>query len=70
MQMALTSNPDSSIASVNDDCTMNEVLNSDSLIGAPQATTTRDLADAVDKGALIRAGERKHARYTLDLANH
>jgi Fic family protein len=32
---------------------------------ASPATTTRDLADLVEKGALIRAGERRHARYTL-----
>lgn len=31
--------------------------------GASPATTTRDLADMVDKGALIRAGERRHAKY-------
>lgn len=31
------------------------------------ATTTRDLADLVEKGALTRAGERKHARYALNL---
>jgi len=31
------------------------------------ATTTRDLADLVKQGALIRTGERKHARYALNL---
>jgi Fic family protein len=31
------------------------------------ATTTRDLADLVEKGALIRTGELRHARYTLNL---
>ena len=31
------------------------------------ATTTRDLADLVEKGALTRTGERKHARYALNL---
>ena len=31
------------------------------------ATTTRDLTDLVEKGALTRAGERKHARYALNL---
>lgn len=31
------------------------------------ATTTRDLAGLVEKGALTRAGERKHARYALNL---
>ena len=36
-----------------------------SLTKASPATTTRDLADLVEKGALLRAGERRHARYTL-----
>jgi Fic family protein len=31
------------------------------------ATTTRDLTDLVEQGALIRTGERKHARYALSL---
>jgi Fic family protein len=35
------------------------------LTKASPATTTRDLVDLVEKGALIRAGERRHARYTL-----
>jgi len=35
--------------------------------GASPATTTRDLADLVEKGALIRKGERKHTRYTVNL---
>jgi Fic family protein len=35
--------------------------------GASPATATRDLADLVDKGALIRKGERRHARYSLNL---
>jgi len=35
------------------------------ITGASPATTTRDLADLVQKGALVRAGERRHARYTL-----
>jgi len=39
-----------------------------SITGASPATTTRDLADLVEKGALIRAGERKHTRYTLNLS--
>jgi Fic family protein len=34
---------------------------------ASPATTTRDLADLAEKGALIRTGERRHARYTLNL---
>jgi Fic family protein len=34
---------------------------------ASPATTTRDLVDLVEKGALIRTGERKHARYALNL---
>lgn len=42
--------------------------NYSTITGASPATTTRDLADLVEKGALIRTGERKHARYTLNLA--
>ncbi|CAN7639486.1 Fic family protein [Rhizobium sp. LjRoot98] len=34
---------------------------------ASRATTTRDLADLVAKGALIRTGERRHTRYALNL---
>jgi len=37
------------------------------ITGASPATTTRDLADLTDKGALVRTGERKHARYALNL---
>lgn len=37
------------------------------ITGASPATTTRDLADLTDKGALIREGERRHARYKLSL---
>jgi Fic family protein len=36
-----------------------------SITGASPATTTRDLADLVAKGALAREGERRHARYHL-----
>ena len=35
------------------------------ITGASPATVTRDLADLVVKGALLRAGERRHARYDL-----
>lgn len=38
------------------------------ITGASSATSTRDLADLVEKGALIRQGEKRHARYHLDLA--
>jgi Fic family protein len=38
-----------------------------SITGASPATTTRDLADLTEKGALARKGERRHARYTLSL---
>lgn len=41
--------------------------NYSTITGASPATTTRDLADLVEKGALIRAGERKYARYRLNL---
>jgi Fic family protein len=36
-----------------------------SITGASAATATRDLADLVSKGALIREGERRHARYHI-----
>ena len=35
------------------------------ITGAKSATVTRDLADLVSKGALIRTGERRYARYRL-----
>jgi len=38
-----------------------------SITGASPATTTRDLADLTEKGALIREGERRHARYRLSV---
>jgi Fic family protein len=41
--------------------------NYSTITGASPATTTRDLADLVENGALIRTGERKHARYALNL---
>jgi len=37
------------------------------ITGSSPATTTRDLVDLVEKGALTRAGERRHARYYLAL---
>jgi Fic family protein len=36
--------------------------------GAPPATVTRDLADLVEKGALTRTGERRYARYFINIA--
>jgi len=42
--------------------------NYSTITGASPATTTRDLADLTDKGALIRTGERKHARYMVNLS--
>ena len=33
-----------------------------------RATATRDLQDLVEIGALLRTGERKHTRYTLNIA--
>jgi Fic family protein len=36
-----------------------------SITSASPATTTRDLAGLVAKGAMVRAGERRHARYSL-----
>ena len=38
-----------------------------SITGASPATTTRDLADLAAKGALVREGERRHARYHLSV---
>jgi len=38
-----------------------------SITNASPATTTRDLADLTEKGALIREGERRHARYKLSI---
>jgi Fic family protein len=35
------------------------------ITGASPATATRDLMDMVAKGALIRVGESRHARYRL-----
>ncbi len=40
--------------------------NYSTITGASPATATRDLADLVEKRALLRAGERRHARYTLN----
>ncbi len=37
------------------------------ITGASPATTTRDLADLTEKGALVRTGERRHARYAPNL---
>lgn len=37
------------------------------ITGAPTATVTRDLADLVEKSALRRTGERRYARYFLNL---
>jgi Fic family protein len=37
------------------------------ITGASPATATRDLADLVDKGALLRVGELRHARYHLGI---
>ena len=37
------------------------------IAGTPPATTTRDLAGLVEVGALIRSGELKHTRYSLNI---
>ena len=37
------------------------------ITGASPATATRDLADLVGKGALVRSGERRHARYAIGI---
>jgi Fic family protein len=39
------------------------------ITGAPPSTITRDLSDLVEKGALLRTGERKTTRYQLNIAN-
>jgi Fic family protein len=39
-----------------------------SISGASAATATRDLTDLVEKGALLRVGERRHARYHVAIA--
>ena len=41
--------------------------NYSAITGASPATTTRDLSDLVERGALIRTGERKHTRYMVNL---
>jgi len=38
------------------------------ITGASPVTTTRDLADLMDKGGLHRVGERRHARYYAAIA--
>lgn len=38
-----------------------------SIAGTTRPTTTRDLNDLVDKGALSKTGERRHTRYWLNL---
>ena len=37
------------------------------IAGSSSATTTRDLGNLADLGALIKSGERKHTRYALNL---
>jgi len=37
------------------------------ITGASPATATRDLVDLMDKGALVRTGELRHARYNLSV---
>jgi len=39
------------------------------ITGTSRATTTRDLQDLVEMGALKRTGERRHTRYWLNLSN-
>jgi Fic family protein len=41
--------------------------NYSTITSASPATTTRDLADLTERGALVRTGERKLARYALNL---
>lgn len=37
------------------------------ITGAPRSTATRDLADLIEKGALIKTGERRYTRYWLSI---
>jgi Fic family protein len=39
-----------------------------SITGTSRATTTRDLQDLIEKGALTKTGELRHTRYHLNLA--
>lgn len=39
----------------------------EAITGASPATTTRDLADLVEKNALVQTGERRHTRYQLNM---
>ncbi len=41
-----------------------------SITGSSPATATRDLADLVEKNALVRAGERRHTHYALAIPLH
>jgi Fic family protein len=41
--------------------------NYSTITGASPATTTRDLADLVEKGAFVRSGELRYARYRLKM---
>jgi Fic family protein len=41
--------------------------NYSTITGTTAATTTRDLTDLVDKGVLVRSGERRYSRYRLEL---
>jgi Fic family protein len=41
-----------------------------SITGASPATATRDLADLVEKGALVRAGKLRHTSYQLGVPLH
>ncbi|MGA7340043.1 MAG: hypothetical protein WBE72_01700 [Terracidiphilus sp.] len=41
--------------------------NYSTMTDASPATTTRGLADLVEKGALIPTGKRRNARYTMNL---
>ena len=40
------------------------------ITGTSPATATRDLVDLVEKSALIRVGELRHARYHLAMPLH
>jgi Fic family protein len=44
------------------------VANYSGIAKASTATATRDLADMAAKGALVRAGKRRYARYAVNIA--
>lgn len=48
-------------------CSSGYLTKSSPITGTSAPTATRDLADMVEKGALMRSGERRHARYRANI---